>query len=136
MPSDSTHQARLYFMGTLLVARSIKWCSLSLMIGVLTLGAVPAIAQRTITTVAGNGTRGFSGDGGPATSALLNIGEFTGGVAVDAAGNVYIADTGNHRIRRVAVGGTITTVAGNSIAGFSGDGGRATNALLNSPSGG
>src|SRR6185369_9903081 len=86
-----------------------------------------------ITTVAGSGNIGFSGDGGPATRANL-----TGptDVAVDAAGNIFIADAGNHRIRRVDIRtGIITTVAGSGIAGFSGDGGRATSANLNIPFG-
>ena len=85
-----------------------------------------------ITTVAGNGTFGFSGDGGPATSAQL---DFPVDVAVDTAGNLYIADFGNHRIRKVSPGGIITTVAGNGVDDFSGDGGPATAASLNSPSG-
>src|SRR6266581_2875799 len=80
-----------------------------------------------ITTVAGNGTFGFSGDGGLATSA--NLWGPTG-VAVDAAGNLYIADYGNNRIRRVNTDGIITTVAGNGTAGLSGDGGLATSASL------
>jgi uncharacterized protein (TIGR03437 family) len=80
-----------------------------------------------ITTVAGSGTRGFGGDGGPATSALLY---WPAAVAVDLAGNLYIADWGNKRIRKVGPDGTITTVAGNGTAGFSGDGGPATNAAL------
>ena len=84
----------------------------------------------TITTVAGMGGRGFSGDGGPATSASL-YGPY--GVAVDAFGNLYIADTENRRIRKVSVGGTITTVAGNGGKGFSGDGGPATSASLYTP---
>jgi sugar lactone lactonase YvrE len=86
-----------------------------------------------ITTVAGNGTSGFSGDGGPATSASLRA---PVGVAVDAAGNLLIADTGNQRIRRVdGTTGIITTVAGNGIYGFSGDGGAATSASLYNPNG-
>ena len=85
-----------------------------------------------ITTVAGNGTFGFSGDGGPATSAQL---DFPVDVAVDTAGNLYIADLGNHRIRKVSPGGIITTVAGNGVDDFSGDGGPATSASLNEPSG-
>jgi uncharacterized protein (TIGR03437 family) len=85
----------------------------------------------TITTVAGNGNCSFSGDGGPATSASLYQPE---GVAVDSADNLYIADSGNHRIRKVS-GGTITTVAGNGNQGFSGDGGPATLASLDYPSG-
>jgi sugar lactone lactonase YvrE len=84
-----------------------------------------------ITTVAGNGTRGFSGDGGPATSASLN--EPTG-IAVDGDGNLFIAFGADHRIRRVAFDtGIITTVAGNGTRGFSGDGGSATSATLSSP---
>ena len=80
-----------------------------------------------ITTVAGNGTRGHSGDGGPATNASLYN---PMGVAVDSAGNIYIADYGNHKIRKVDTSGIITTVAGNGIYGFSGDGGPAMNASL------
>ncbi|MDQ6836984.1 MAG: NHL repeat-containing protein [Actinomycetota bacterium] len=86
-----------------------------------------------ITTVAGNGSFGFSGDGGLATSAALGN---PGGVAVDAAGNLFIADSGNQRVREVtASSGIITTVAGNGTTGFSGDGGPATAAGLNSPQG-
>ncbi len=85
-----------------------------------------------ITTVAGNGTFGFSGDGGPATSAQL---DFPVDVAVDAAGNLYIADTDNHRIRKVDSGGIITTVAGNGVDSFSGDSGPATDASIDLPSG-
>ncbi len=85
-----------------------------------------------ITTVAGNGTIGFSGDGGPGTSAQLFLPE---GVAVDGAGNLFIADSGNNSIRKVTPAGTITTVAGNGTLGFSGDGGPATLAELDSPVG-
>jgi uncharacterized protein (TIGR03437 family) len=84
----------------------------------------------TITTFAGTGTRGFSGDNGPASSATLNS---PYGVAVDAAGNVYIADRLNHRVRKVDTKGIITTVAGTGTANFSGDNGPATAATLNSP---
>jgi sugar lactone lactonase YvrE len=95
-----------------------------------------------IYTVAGTGTQGFSGDGGPATSAELN---FPQGVAVDAAGNLVVADTGNNRVRVVAArtgtfyaqamtAGNIYTIAGNGRHGFSGDGGPATKAELG-PSG-
>jgi trimeric autotransporter adhesin len=83
-----------------------------------------------ITTVAGNGTRGYSGDGGAATSTELNLPQ---AVAVDAVGNLYIADRNNHRIRKVTTNGIISTVAGNGTAGFSGDGGAATSARLNYP---
>src|SRR5271157_4225867 len=89
------------------------------------------VSGGTITTIAGNGILGFSGDGGPATSASLY---WPQGVAVDSAGNLYIADTGNQRIRQES-GGTITTVAGNGAYGFSGDGGPATSASLNNPAG-
>lgn len=88
-------------------------------------------ATGIITTVAGNGSSFFSGDGGPATSASLR---FPSGVAIDAAGNLFIADRSNSRIRRVnALTGIIATVAGNGAFGFSGDGGPATSASLNSP---
>lgn len=89
-------------------------------------------ASGIITTVAGTGTAGYGGDGGPAVAAQLNEPR---GIAVDTAGNLYIADLNNHRIRRVGTGGTITTVAGTGAAGYSGDGGAATAALLNSPFG-
>jgi sugar lactone lactonase YvrE len=88
-----------------------------------------------ITTVAGDGVMRYSGDGGPATSARLNQ---PFGVAVDASGNIYIADGGNHRIRKVTnfgSSGTISTVAGNGEYGYSGDGGLATSAQLYAPTG-
>jgi sugar lactone lactonase YvrE len=85
-----------------------------------------------ITTVAGNGTGWFAGDGGPATSAELHN---PLGVAVDSFGNLYIADTANNRVRMVNTSGTITTVAGNGTASFSGDGGPATSAGLWAPYG-
>ncbi len=84
-----------------------------------------------ITTLAGDGTNGFSGDGGAATSAKLNSPQ---GVAVDGAGNLFIADTGNNRIRRVSPAGIVTTLAGDGTNGFSGDGGPATSAQLKEPS--
>ena len=83
--------------------------------------------EGVITTFAGTGERGFSGDGGPAAQAELNSPQ---GVALDADGNVYIADVGNQRIRRVGPGGVITTFAGTGEAGFSGDGGPAAEAQL------
>jgi sugar lactone lactonase YvrE len=85
-----------------------------------------------IHTVAGNGTSGFSGDGGPATSAQLY---YPRDVAFDASGNFYIADGSNQRVRKVNSSGTITTVAGNGTAGYSGDGGPATSASLRYPEG-
>jgi uncharacterized protein (TIGR03437 family) len=83
-------------------------------------------------TVAGNGTAGYTSDGGLATLSALNGPR---GLAVDLAGNLYIADTANHRIRKLDTHGLLTTVAGNGIAGFSGDGGPAISAELNAPRG-
>jgi uncharacterized protein (TIGR03437 family) len=92
---------------------------------------VRLVSNGLITTVAGNGTPGYSGDNGPATSAQLYWPE---GVAVDFAGNLYIADTDNYRIRMVS-NGVITTVAGNGTCCFSGDNGPATSAQLGYPGG-
>jgi uncharacterized protein (TIGR03437 family) len=90
-------------------------------------------ATGIITTVAGNGSPGYSGDGGPATGAQLAC---PWGVAVDGSGNLYLADTGYYRIRKVAAAGTITTVAGNGRQyAYSGDGGPATSAQLALPYG-
>jgi DNA-binding CsgD family transcriptional regulator/sugar lactone lactonase YvrE len=95
--------------------------------------------EGVITTVAGTGARGFSGDGGFARGAELNLatGSVTCGqaLALDTQGNLYIADAENHRVRKVALNGVITTVAGNGHGGYSGDGGPATSAALNSPRG-
>ena len=88
------------------------------------------ISNGIITTVTGGGTSGL-GDDGPPTSAQL-ADPF--GIAVDSAGNLYIADYGNNRIRKVS-NGVITTVAGNGTYGFGGDGGPATSAMLAGPSG-
>ncbi|WP_224995256.1 MBG domain-containing protein [Cesiribacter sp. SM1] len=81
-----------------------------------------------ITTIAGTGDIGFSGDGGAALEAEFY---YPGGLALDATGNLYVADYGNHRIRKISTNGTITTIAGTGVAGFSGDGGAATKAQLN-----
>ena len=84
-----------------------------------------------ITTIAGTSSSGFAGDGGLAISALLNT---PGGLALDGNGNIYVADFGNNRVRRIdAASGVITTVAGNGTAAFSGDGGPATAAGLSGP---
>jgi uncharacterized protein (TIGR03437 family) len=88
------------------------------------------ISGGTITTVAGDGTGGYSGDTAAATSAEL-LGP--AGVAVDSSGNLYIADTGNHVIRMVNTSGTITTFAGTNTGGYTGDGGAAVDAELDSP---
>ncbi len=85
-----------------------------------------------ITSIAGDGTFGFGGDGGPATSATIRR---PLGIAIDRAGNIYIADTDNHRIRKITPDGIIRTVAGTGRAEFSGDGGPATEASLHTPYG-
>ena len=84
-----------------------------------------------INTFAGDASS-FSGDGGPATIARLNL---PTGVAMDAVGNIYIADPLNNRVRMIGVSGIITTIAGNSAVGYGGDGGPATDAQLNNPFG-
>src|SRR4029077_11275710 len=93
-----------------------------------------------IITIAGNGSRAYSGDGGPATQAGIGLGGPGGyssgqaGTAIDQNGNVYIAEPGNNRVRRVdAATGLITTVAGNGSPGGEGDGGPALYAELNAP---
>ncbi len=85
-----------------------------------------------IRTFAGTGTAGNGGDGGPAAQAQLDMPQ---GLAVDSTGNVYIADTLNHRVRRVSADGTITTVAGTGEAGYTGDGKSGRDARLNLPTG-
>ncbi|HST25025.1 MAG TPA: PKD domain-containing protein [Gaiellaceae bacterium] len=94
-------------------------------------GALGVSGTDTITTIAGNGLGGFSGDGGQATSAQL---KHPWGVVVDAQGSVYVGDKENNRVRKVS-GGIITTVAGTGTPGYSGDGGQATSAQLHSPEG-
>lgn len=98
-------------------------------------GAIERVDEKThfITPYVGSGLAGYDGDGGPAAKARLN---HPTGVAVDAEGNLYIADSGNNRVRRIdASTGIITTYAGNGRAGLSGDGGPATAAELNDPTG-
>lgn len=90
-----------------------------------------ASAQGIITTVAGTGSPGFSGDGGPATQAQI-YGPYE--LAVDGTGNLYIADRGNERVRKVDANGTITTVVGTGIRGLSPDGTLAAQAQLYAPS--
>ena len=86
-----------------------------------------------ITTIAGNGTPGFSGDGGPGTAALLST---VYGICTDASGNVYISDMDNHVVRKInSATGIITTVAGNGTAGYSGDGAAAISAEMSEPQG-
>ncbi len=93
--------------------------------------AIRKVSGGTITTVAGTGPPGSLGDGGPATSATLNL---PSGVSIDSSGNLYIADTYNQLVRKVA-NGIISTLAGNGRLGFAGDGGPATAAQLNGPEG-
>ncbi len=85
-----------------------------------------------ISTVTGNGTTGYSGDGGPATTATLNN---PIGIGLDPAGNIYIGDNGNNCIRKINSSGIISTIAGTGTAGFTGDGGPATSARLQGPYG-
>lgn len=84
----------------------------------------------TIVTIAGTGTRGFGGDGGPASAATLNAPE---GLAVDSAGAIYVSDSRNHRIRRIDPDGTILTIAGTGESAWSGDGGPAVAAAFFTP---
>jgi DNA-binding beta-propeller fold protein YncE len=89
------------------------------------------IGTRRLTTIAGNGQKGYSGDGGPATAAALNMPHE---IQFDAQGNLYIAERDNHVIRRVDAKTAITsTFAGTNVAGFSGDGGPAARAQLRQP---
>src|ERR1051325_1546651 len=95
------------------------------------MGAAALCAQSyTVTTVAGNGTSGFSGDNGAAVTGQLNA-PFT--LAVDSSLNLYIADQFNNRIRKVTAAGTMSTIAGNGTAGYAGDNAAATAAELNTP---
>lgn len=89
-------------------------------------------ASGIITTVAGTGISGFSGDGSAGILARLSN---PGALALDQAGNLYIADTGNHRIRELSGNGVLTTIAGNGLQAFAGDNGPATSASIDSPSG-
>ncbi len=103
------------------------------MVGAGASGALPVLVPGRIDTVAGTDQWPYSGDNTQATSASIWTPQ---GIVLDAVGNLYLSDTGNNRIRRVdAQSGTITTVAGNGIQGFSGDGGPATTASIGSPAG-
>jgi sugar lactone lactonase YvrE len=93
---------------------------------------VRKISNGNISTIAGNGTSGYAGDGGSATNAQLNS---PIGLALDSAGNLYIADYSNQVVRKVTPGATISTLAGNTVAGYSGDNGPAALAQLNGPAG-
>jgi sugar lactone lactonase YvrE len=93
---------------------------------------VRRLASGVVSTIAGSGVQGFSGDGGQATSAQLDT---PSGIAVAADGRIFLADTHNHRVRVIATDGTITTFAGTGLAGYAGDGSAATTAQLASPRG-
>ncbi len=107
----------------------MKLFSPSQLLLLLTLSPL-AFGQGTISTLAGTGVAGFGGDSGPASNALLSV---PTSVAIDAAGNVYIADSANLRIRRVTPTGVITTYAGSGTAGSEGDGGSAIGARFRNP---
>lgn len=83
-----------------------------------------------LTTIAGTGESGFSGDDGPATTAQF---QGASGIGIDSNGNIIVADTANHRVRKIDSSGTVTTIAGTGVVGNSGDGDQATNARLTSP---
>jgi sugar lactone lactonase YvrE len=89
-------------------------------------------ATGVVATIAGTGTAGFAGDGGAATSARLAR---PTALAFDASGNLYVVDTDNHRIRRITGSGVISTIAGNGVDGYGGDGGQATATAIDSPNG-
>ncbi len=116
----------------LLAQPSNQWRYLPILLVLLLLWGNPQLATAAtgdISTIGGNGGRDFAGDNGPATSAGFD----TFGMAVDSAGNLYIADLYNHRIRKIDPSGNISTVAGNGVGEFSGDGGPATSAGLYFP---
>ncbi len=117
----------------LLAALLIAWMAASRAALAQTACTAGPRAAGTITTVAGTGAPGFSGDGGPASATMLDHPHW---VTTDKSGNLLIVDRDNQRIRRVhAVTGIITTIAGNGILGFSGDGGPATSATFADPGG-
>jgi uncharacterized protein (TIGR03437 family) len=110
----------------------IRGRSLVVCLGLLCLSAARGQQQYTIQTLAGNGSAAFAGDNGDPAAAQLNSPD---AVALDSKGNLYIADTGNHRIRMISVAGIITTIAGTGTLGYSGDKAAATSATLNAPAG-
>ncbi|MCW3123222.1 MAG: repeat containing protein, partial [Flavipsychrobacter sp.] len=90
------------------------------------------VQAQTISTIAGTGVSGFSGDGGPATAAQLNL---PWGMALDKAQNLYVTDCSNNRVRMISTSGVITTIAGTGVSGYGGDGGPATTAQFQGVSG-
>ena len=117
------------FLKRFLAIRGPKKSKISFLLFALALVVSINSKGKIITTVAGGGS---FGDGGTATVANLNN---PYGVCVDGSGNMYIADYGNNRIRKVAPGGIISTIAGNGTLGYSGDGGAATEAKIHTPEG-
>jgi hypothetical protein len=111
------------------MTRKIFFAFCFILTSVLFAGVLQA---QVISTLAGTGTGGYSGDGGAATAAKINR---PYGVAIDAGGNIYIADQDNNCVRKVNTSGVINTIAGTGTAGYSGDGGAATAAKLNAPTG-
>jgi hypothetical protein len=109
----------------------MKKCKI-LLPGIITFLLTAQANAQNINTIAGNGTIGFSGDGGPATNAQLYVPQ---GLTVDASGNIYIVDNSNSRVRKITLSGIITTIAGNGTSGYAGDGGPATAAALETPYG-
>ena len=109
-----------------MLRRSLSALASFILIGVC-FGQAPKF---TITTVAGNGTAGFAGDGGPATAANL---KFPAGIVFDTSGNLYIGDTANSRVRKIDTSGNISTFAGTGDFGDFGDTNVATKAGLNRP---
>jgi sugar lactone lactonase YvrE len=106
--------------------------ALSLVASAHAQGILTVTPSRSVATVAGSGSLGYSGDNGAATAAKLAN---PSAVAYDANGNLYLADAHNHVVRELSTGGTITTVAGNGSEGYGGDGGAATAAYLDTPTG-
>jgi sugar lactone lactonase YvrE len=104
-------------------------CAIALFLAPCAFGYSP---NDVIATYAGNGTSGYSGDGGPAAAATLNT---PSDIAVDSAGNLYISDPGSSTIRKVSTSGIITTIAGTGVAGYNGDGILASTAQLNNARG-
>ncbi len=134
MPKFRGHRASLLWRISTMLRVGVALVAILCLSGWSDTGAAQAITRvATINTIAGNGTAGYLGDSGPATSAELNS---PYGLVIDNAGNLYIADPANNRVRKVDLGtGTISTFAGNGAAGYSGDNGPATSAELQLPVG-
>lgn len=135
VPHRATSDSRLrrvnFFARCRLAApRLIQLFACALLLPLVVHGQTPATARKQIATFAGTATKGFSGDGGPATEAQLDN---PFGLARGPDGDIYFCDTANHRIRKVSPAGVITTVAGNGRRGYSGDNGPALSAELNEP---